>query len=344
MPKPDLRLDHTTLSDSDAERMAGVERLTLWNVKLPPGFLARLPRLWWLDVRGGSGTDASYAEGCTGLRYLSINQVRGTADLGAVAELETLEYLSLYGLPRVERLPSLRSLPRLRRVELGSMKGLRSIAGLAEAPALEELLFSRRVALTDADAELLANHPTLRAFHWFTEDVPLRVAQPVIDRMSHLEEAETLFAEDWFRRKGRVFVTDRLRAIVARLDIQPDERVLEIGCGHGVAATLVCERLETGRLTAIDRSPKMIEAARKRNARYVEAGTAEFLVAALEDADLGERRFDRIFAVRVGLFDREPERARRLAERWLAPGGSGAAFFDRPGAAGRVVPIGPRSG
>jgi trans-aconitate methyltransferase len=57
-------------------------------------------------------------------------------------------------------------------------------------------------------------------------------------------------------------VSDRLRAVVDRLDVQPGDRILEIGCGHGVAATLVCERLgESGRLTAIDRSPKMIEAA-----------------------------------------------------------------------------------
>jgi ubiquinone/menaquinone biosynthesis C-methylase UbiE len=125
-------------------------------------------------------------------------------------------------------------------------------------------------------------------------------------------------------------MSERLRAVVERLDIQPRDRVLEIGCGHGVAATFVCERLDGGRLTAVDRSPKMIEAARRRNAAYVEAGTAEFLVASLEDMDLGDRRFDKVFAVRVGLFHREPERARALAERWLAPGGALYAFFDEP--------------
>jgi ubiquinone/menaquinone biosynthesis C-methylase UbiE len=125
-------------------------------------------------------------------------------------------------------------------------------------------------------------------------------------------------------------VSERLRAIVDGLGIEPDDRVLEIGCGHGVAATFVCERLRGGTLTAVDRSPKMIEAARRRNAEHVEAGRAEFLVAALEDLDLGERRFDKIFAVRVGLFHREPERARALAERWLAPGGTLAAHFDPP--------------
>jgi ubiquinone/menaquinone biosynthesis C-methylase UbiE len=119
--------------------------------------------------------------------------------------------------------------------------------------------------------------------------------------------------------------------VVERLDLRPDDRVLEIGCGHGVAATLVCERLEGGRLTAVDRSAKMIEAATRRNATYVEAGKAEFLVADLEDLGLLEdRRFDKIFAARVDLFHREPERARSFVEPWLAPGGEVFAFFDEP--------------
>ena len=115
------------------------------------------------------------------------------------------------------------------------------------------------------------------------------------------------------------------------LDVQPGDRVLEIGCGHGVAASFVCERLEGGRLTAVDRSRKMIEAAERRNAEHVAAGRAEFIVGELEGLDLGERRFDKIFAIRVGLFHREPERARGLVAPWLAPGGSITAVFDPPG-------------
>jgi ubiquinone/menaquinone biosynthesis C-methylase UbiE len=125
-------------------------------------------------------------------------------------------------------------------------------------------------------------------------------------------------------------VSERLRTIVDRLGLRPDDRVLEIGCGHGVAAAMVCERLDGGSLTAIDRSPKMIEAAAQRNAASVEAGKAEFLVASLEDVDLGDRRFDVVFAVRVGLFHREPERALGLVEPWLTPGGRVETFFDSP--------------
>jgi len=74
----------------------------------------------------------------------------------------------------------------------------------------------------------------------------------------------------------------------------------------------------------------MIEAASRRSAAYIRDGKAEFLVARLEDLDLAERRFDKVFAVRVGLFRRDPERAHALAERWLAPGGEVLAFFDPP--------------
>jgi ubiquinone/menaquinone biosynthesis C-methylase UbiE len=126
-------------------------------------------------------------------------------------------------------------------------------------------------------------------------------------------------------------MSDRLIRIVDALELQPDQRVLEIGCGHGVAADLICRRLDGGRLVAVDRSPKMIAAAAKRNAAHVEAGTLDLVVSSFEDLDLGDRRFDVLLAVRVGLFHREPERARALAERWLAPGGRIVAVYDGPG-------------
>ncbi len=123
----------------------------------------------------------------------------------------------------------------------------------------------------------------------------------------------------------------RLRRIVDGLGVKPGDRVLEIGCGHGVASGMVCELIGEGSYTAVDRSAKMIAAAARRNAADVESGRAEFLVGELERLDLGERRFDLIFAVRVGLFHREPERAAELVRPWLAPGGRVLPFYDGPG-------------
>ena len=48
-------------------------------------------------------------------------------------------------------------------------------------------------------------------------------------------------------------MTNRIEAFVSAMQIGPDDRVLEIGCGHGVAASLVCERLRGGHYLAVDR-------------------------------------------------------------------------------------------
>jgi len=89
-------------------------------------------------------------------------------------------------------------------------------------------------------------------------------------------------------------VSDRQRRAVESLDIQPGDHVLELGCGHGVAASLVCERLSPGgHLTAIVRSEKMIDAASSRNSEHLAGGRATFLCTTFEAADFGDQRFDK---------------------------------------------------
>ncbi len=66
--------------------------------------------------------------------------------------------------------------------------------------------------------------------------------------------------------------------------VEPTDQLLEIGCGPGVAVSLVCEKLYDGNITAIDRSAKMIETARKRNADHVAAGVASFRTVSLHQA------------------------------------------------------------
>ena len=125
-------------------------------------------------------------------------------------------------------------------------------------------------------------------------------------------------------------MSERLVRLVEALEIRPGDQVLEVGCGHGVAAGLVCERLGTGHLVAIDRSPAMIAAATRRNRQHVAAGTVEFLVADVREYVPGARRFDRIFAARVGLLHREPHLVHALLDRWLAPGGRTVVVYDEP--------------
>jgi SAM-dependent methyltransferase len=125
--------------------------------------------------------------------------------------------------------------------------------------------------------------------------------------------------------------SDRLTWVVDQLDVQPDVRVLEVGCGHGVAATVVLERLGAagcGRYVGIDRSPKMVAASDQRNAAAVADGRARFVCASLGAADLGGDRFDRVFAARVAAM--ATPAALGWAAGLLAPGGTLLLAVDSP--------------
>jgi len=70
-------------------------------------------------------------------------------------------------------------------------------------------------------------------------------------------------------------------AVLARLPLAGDERVLDAGCGSGRVTELLAARLPRGRVVALDGSPAMIEAARARLASF--GDRIEYVVA-----DLGQ--------------------------------------------------------
>jgi len=69
-------------------------------------------------------------------------------------------------------------------------------------------------------------------------------------------------------------------AVLDRLPLSGDERVLDAGCGSGRVTEALLERLPRGRVVALDASPAMLEEARRRLARF--GDRVEFV-----EADLG---------------------------------------------------------
>lgn len=128
-------------------------------------------------------------------------------------------------------------------------------------------------------------------------------------------------------------IPERVAWAVEVLDVQPADHLLEIGCGRGVAVSLVCEKLAGGTITAIDRSEGMVDAARKANLRHVASGRATLRPAALGEAEFGEARFDKIFAVNVNLFWRGAACELSLIKTLLAPKGALYVFYQPPAAA-----------
>jgi len=117
-------------------------------------------------------------------------------------------------------------------------------------------------------------------------------------------------------------VAERFIWAVEVLDPQPANRLLEIGCGQGVAVSLICKTLSGGSIVAIDRSQAMIDRAKRRNREYVDDGTARFQTVALKDADFGDARFDKVFAVNVRLFAADAEDVASALRRALEPSGA----------------------
>jgi SAM-dependent methyltransferase len=126
--------------------------------------------------------------------------------------------------------------------------------------------------------------------------------------------------------------SDRLAWAVEVLDVAPEDRILEVGCGHGVALALICERLERGSVTAVDRSPKMIAAARRRTEGC--RVPVRLVTATIEEADLGDETYDKVLAVHVAALHR-PGPALDAVRRRLTPGGAIYIFSQAPGWTGR---------
>ena len=109
--------------------------------------------------------------------------------------------------------------------------------------------------------------------------------------------------------------------VVSLLDVQPADRVLEIGFGPGLAiAELV--RAGAGHAYGIDHSDVMLRQASRRNAAAVRAGRVTLIRASVDQIPSAlDGPFDAILAVNaLGFWPAPAERLAQLRRR-LAPGG-----------------------
>ncbi len=105
------------------------------------------------------------------------------------------------------------------------------------------------------------------------------------------------------------------------LRLQPRERVLEIGFANGrlVPALLSCA--DELSYAGVDIAETMVAEATAFNADLIETGRASFQFASAEALPFFDRSFDKVFAVNVIYFWREPIRALAEIHRVLRPGG-----------------------
>jgi SAM-dependent methyltransferase len=122
----------------------------------------------------------------------------------------------------------------------------------------------------------------------------------------------------------------RIRWAVDFIDVKRDDHILEIGCGSGHAADLICQRLEgKGKMFAIDRSEAGVDRTKARCKEHIEAGKLKVRQIDLATLRVPVKRLTKVYAFNVNLFwvrDCSDEIA-LLHERVL-PGGSVNLFYD----------------
>jgi trans-aconitate methyltransferase len=124
-------------------------------------------------------------------------------------------------------------------------------------------------------------------------------------------------------------IPTRIRWAVDLMEVRPADHILEIGCGAGHAAELICSRLETGKLFAIDRSESGVDRTKRRCARFVEAGRLTVRQIDLATLRVPVKRLHKVFAFNVNLFwvrDCADEVA--LLHERVVPGGAVHLFYE----------------
>jgi len=121
----------------------------------------------------------------------------------------------------------------------------------------------------------------------------------------------------------------RIRWAVDFMDPQPSDHVLEIGCGAGAAAELICSRLVTGKLFAIDRSESGVDRTKRRNDAAIKAGRLTVRQIDLATLRVPVKRLNKVFAFNVNLFwVRECADEIALLHERVVPGGSVHLFYE----------------
>jgi protein-L-isoaspartate O-methyltransferase len=113
------------------------------------------------------------------------------------------------------------------------------------------------------------------------------------------------------------------------MDLQPGDHVLEIGCGPGYGAELICSRLRTGKLFAIDRSESGVDRTKRRNQAHVSSGRLTVRQIDLATLRVPVKRLHKVFAYNVNLFwVRACDDEVSLLHQRVLPGGAMFLFFD----------------
>lgn len=126
----------------------------------------------------------------------------------------------------------------------------------------------------------------------------------------------------WNRRNEALNET-----VLGLLDLQPDDRVLDIGFGGGYLLGRMTGAVSDGMLAGVDVSPAIVAYAKKRYRQVMQSGSLDLRCAAAEDLPYPPEYFSKACSVNSIFYWQNIEKG--LAEMWrvLRPGGKAVICF-----------------
>ncbi len=115
------------------------------------------------------------------------------------------------------------------------------------------------------------------------------------------------------------------------LDVQPDDRVLELGFGPGIAIEAMAGLATRGLVVGVDHSEVMVRQATRRNAAPVRAGRVDLRLGDAEHLPAFDAPFDKILAVNSLMFWDDPAARLKELRDLLHPGGRIAIAYQPRG-------------
>lgn len=114
---------------------------------------------------------------------------------------------------------------------------------------------------------------------------------------------------------------ERVQWTIEQLELQPSDRVLEIGFGPGYAIAEACKLLPNGFMAGVDHSEVMVRQATKRNTEAIRNGKVDLTLGSASDLPVYSEPFDKVFTINSIHFWTDPISTLKDLRERLKPGG-----------------------
>jgi ubiquinone/menaquinone biosynthesis C-methylase UbiE len=120
---------------------------------------------------------------------------------------------------------------------------------------------------------------------------------------------------------------DAAEHVIEVLDVRPDDKVLGVGFGPGVAIQLLLHRVPAGSVAGVDQSQEMVRQAATRNADALRSRKVDLRYGSVERLPFADETFDKALAINSMQAWPDPRAGLQEIRRVLKRGGMVALGF-----------------